>query len=99
MDTGLRVVSKEKDSITLEMVKYDNTILRPIVEELLRDDQVEDSKYYIKHPVIDNPVIYVKVKTGKPQAAVKRAIKKLSKIYESMSADLTKEKKKLEEKR
>ena len=26
MDTGLRVVSKEKDSITLEMVKYDNTI-------------------------------------------------------------------------
>ena len=99
MDTGLRVVSKEKDSITLEMVKYDNTILRPIVEELLRDDQVEDSKYYIKHPVIDNPVIYVKVKTGKPQAAVQRAIKKLSKIYENMSADLTKEKKKLEEKR
>ncbi len=99
MDTTLRVVSKEKDSITLEMVKYDNTILRPLVEELLRDEQVEQSKYYIKHPVIDNPAIYVKVKSGKPQAAVKRAIKKLSKIYENMSADLTKEKKKLEEKR
>ena len=37
------------------MVKYDNTILRPIVEELLQDDQVEESQYYIKHPVIDNP--------------------------------------------
>jgi DNA-directed RNA polymerase subunit L len=41
--------------------------------------------------VIDNPQIYVKVKAGKPQAAVKRSIKKLSKIYENLSADLAKE--------
>lgn len=91
MDSQFRVVSKEKNSIVFEMLNYDNTLLRPLVEELLRDEQVEESKYYIKHPVIDNPQIYVKVKTGKPQAALKRSLKRLSKIYEGLSADLAKE--------
>ena len=95
MDPKLRVVSKEKNSIVIEMLNYDNTILRPLVEEILKDDQVEESRYFIKHPVIDNPAIYVRVKTGKPQAAVKRAIRKLSKVYETMLADLEKEKKKI----
>ncbi|MCL5442049.1 MAG: DNA-directed RNA polymerase subunit L [Candidatus Thermoplasmatota archaeon] len=94
MDSKFRVVEKDKDSMTLEMLNYDNALLRPIVEEILHDEQVDVSHYYIKHPVIDNPQIYVKVKTGKPQAAVKRSIKKLSKIYENLAVDLAKETKK-----
>ena len=97
MDSKLKVVSKEKNSITMEMINYDNTILRPLADELIRDEQVEEARYYIKHPIIDNPKIYVKVKTGKPQAAVKRSIKKLSKIYENLDADLAKEIKKSQE--
>ena len=97
MDSKLKVVSKEKNSITMEMINYDNTILRPLADELIRDEQVEEARYYIKHPIIDNPKIYVKVKTGKPQAAVKRSIKKLSKIYENLDADLAKEIKKAQE--
>ena len=97
MDSKLKVVSKEKNSITMEMINYDNTILRPLADELIRDEQVEEARYYIKHPIIDNPKIYVKVKTGKPQAAVKRSIKKLSKIYENLDADLAKEIKKVQE--
>ncbi|MCL4326723.1 MAG: DNA-directed RNA polymerase subunit L [Candidatus Thermoplasmatota archaeon] len=96
MDCKLRVVSKDKNSITLEMLNYDNTLLRPLIEELLKDEQVEESRYYIKHPVIDNPQIFVRVKTGKPQAAVKRAIRKLSKRYESLSEELSKAVKKAE---
>lgn len=91
MDSQFRVVSKEKNSIVFEMLNYDNTLLRPLVEELLSDEQVEESRYYIKHPVIDNPQIYIKVKTGKPQAALKRSLKKLSKVYENLSTDLAKE--------
>ncbi len=91
MDSQFRVVSKDKDAIVFEMLNYDNTLLRPLVEELLRDEQVEESKYYIKHPVIDNPQIFIKVKSGKPQAALKRSLKRLSKIYEGLSTDLAKE--------
>ncbi len=97
MDSSLRVISKEKDSITLEMLNYDNTILRPLIDEILRDDQVQEARYFIKHPVIDTPKIFVKVKAGKPQAAVKRSIKRLSKIYENLDADIAKEIKRLNE--
>lgn len=93
----MRVLNKEKNTITLEMLNYDNTILRPLVDEILKDDQVEEARYYIKHPIIDNPEIFVRVKTGKPQAAVKRSIKRLSKVYESLEADLVKEQKRLAE--
>lgn len=97
MDSSLRVISKEKDSITLEMLNYDNTILRPLIDEILRDDQVEEARYFIKHPVIDTPKIFVKVKSGKPQAAVKRSIKRLSKVYENLDSDIAKEIKRLKE--
>jgi DNA-directed RNA polymerase subunit L len=97
MDSSLRVVSKEKDSITLEMLNYDNTILRPLIDEILRDEQVAEARYYIKHPIIDTPKIFVRVKTGKPQAAVKRSIKRLSKVYENLDMDITKEIKRLKE--
>ncbi len=98
MDSTLRVVTKDKNTLMLEMLNYDNTLLRPLVEELLKDDMVEESRYYIKHPVIDDPEIFVKVKSGKPQAAVKRSIKRLSKTFEDLQSDFAKELKKLEEK-
>lgn len=97
MDCQLRVLNKEKNTITLEMLNYDNTVLRPLIDEILKDEQVEESRYYIKHPIIDSPEIYVRVKTGKPQAAVKRSIKRLSKVYENLGADLVKEQKRLQE--
>ncbi len=50
MEARFTVVSKEKDTIVLEMVNYDNTLLRPLMEELLHDENVEESRYYIKHP-------------------------------------------------
>ncbi|MCL4335977.1 MAG: DNA-directed RNA polymerase subunit L [Candidatus Thermoplasmatota archaeon] len=97
MNCQLRVINKEKNSITLEMLNYDNTILRPLIDEILKDDQVEETRYYIKHPIIDNPEIYIRVKTGKPQAAVKRSIRRLSKVFETLETDLIKEIKRLEE--
>jgi DNA-directed RNA polymerase subunit L len=96
MDTKFNIISKDKDSIKLEMINYDNTLLRPLAEEILKDDKVVDSYYYIKHPEIDNPQIYVKVSTGKPQAAIKRTIKRMNKIYESLYSDFEKELEKLE---
>ena len=97
MESKIRVIEKENNSIIFEILNYDNTILRPLVEEILKDEQVEESRYYIKHPVIDNPRIYVKVKSGKPQAAVKRSIKRLSKVFENLSSDLNSEFKRIEE--
>ncbi len=90
MECKFNIISKDKDSIMVEMVDYDNTLLRPLTEELLKYDKVVESHYRIRHPEIDNPEIYVKVSSGKPQAAIKNTIKKLNKTYESISNDLSK---------
>lgn len=94
MESSFKVLEKEKDSITLEMMNYDNTLLRPLMDEILKDEQVKEARYFIKHPIIDNPKIYIKVKSGKPQAALKRSVKRLSKVYETVQTDLQKELKK-----
>jgi len=91
MDSKFNIISKDKDSIKVEMINYDNTVLRPLAEEILKDDKVVESYYYIKHPDIDNPQIYVKVSTGKPQAAIKRTIKRMNKTYETLNTELQKE--------
>ncbi len=95
MDTKFNVITREKDFITLEMINYDNTLLRPLIEEISKDEKVEDIHYYIKHPEIDNPQIYLKVSSGKPQAAIKRTIRKMNKTYENIFMDLQKETEKL----
>ncbi len=97
MDSKINIVDKQKDSITFEIMNYDNTLLRPLVEEILKDEQVTESRYFIKHPVIDNPRVYVRVKSGKPQAAVKRSIKRLSRVFETLSSELNKELKKIDD--
>ena len=94
MESSFKVLEKEKDSITLEMMNYDNTLLRPLMDEILKDEQVKEARYFIKHPIIDNPKIFIKVKSGKPQAALKRSVKRLSKVYENVQAELQKELKK-----
>jgi DNA-directed RNA polymerase subunit L len=94
MESSFKVLEKGKDSITLEMMNYDNTLLRPLMDEILKDEQVKEARYFIKHPIIDNPKIFIKVKSGKPQAALKRSVKRLSKVYETVQTDLQKELKK-----
>ncbi|MEM0139011.1 MAG: DNA-directed RNA polymerase subunit L [Ferroplasma sp.] len=90
MECKFEIVSRNKDSIKVEMINYDNTLLRPLAEELLKYDKVVESYYSIKHPEIDNPVIYVKVSSGKPQSAIKSTIRKMNKTYEALSNDLAK---------
>ncbi len=90
-DISFKVINKGKDFIELEVVNSDNTILRPLVEELSRDPMVLETKYHIDHPNLDNPKIYIKVKEGKPQAAVKRALRKIEKVFEDLEAEALKQ--------
>jgi len=90
-DISFKVVNKGKDFIELEVQNYDNTIIKPLVEELSRDPMVVETKYHIEHPTLDNPKIYIKVKEGKPQAAVKRALKKIEKVFEDLEIEAKKQ--------
>jgi DNA-directed RNA polymerase subunit L len=73
-----KLVEKKKDSIKVEVSDPDDTLIYPLIHELLQDKNVEDARYVTGHPQLDVPVLVVKVKDGKPQAAVKKAAKSLA---------------------
>jgi len=79
-----KVISKEKDMLEVEVINADRTLLIPLVEEMNHDDKVEYAIYHYDHPYLSNPTIKIKVKEGKPQAAIKRAAKKLEKVFDEL---------------
>ncbi|NPA75087.1 MAG: DNA-directed RNA polymerase subunit L [Euryarchaeota archaeon] len=85
-----KVISKDKTTIELEVLNADRTLLIPLVEEMNKDEKVEYAKYHYDHPYLSNPVLKIKVNSGKPQAAIKRAAKKLEKVYEELHEEFEK---------
>ncbi|HOL07893.1 MAG TPA: RpoL/Rpb11 RNA polymerase subunit family protein [Methanomassiliicoccaceae archaeon] len=77
----LLLIDKDKDSITVQIRDADMTVIQPIINELLEDEGVAEVDYNSGHPELDLPVLYVKVKNGKPQTALKRAAKSLSNLF------------------
>ena len=87
----IQLVDKDKDSIRILIKDADMTLISPLVKELLEDDQVAEVKYTPAHPDLDVPTLYVRVKTGKPQTALKRAAKSLSNTFKETGEKLAKE--------
>ncbi len=86
-----KVMERAKDSIRIQIENADDTILYPLVNQLLKDEDVEDAKYYVGHPQLDKPVLLIKTKKGKPQTALKHAADALSKEFGDARKVLTKE--------
>jgi len=74
----LKLLEKKKDSIKVEIQDPDDTLVYPLLHELLSDKNVKDARFVTGHPQLDRPVLIVEVKDGKPQAALKKAAKSLS---------------------
>jgi len=72
-----KLVEKKKDSIRLEIENADETLIYPLIHELLQDKNVSDARYVTGHPQLDKATLTVEVKEGKPQAALKKAAKSL----------------------
>lgn len=82
---GLEVVliDKGKDHIEIELMdETGNVLLEPLKERLLADPTVDIATYDSDHPLYGTKRLYVRVTSGKPQNAVKRALKDLSGVYE-----------------
>ncbi len=73
-----KVVEKEKNALKLEIEGPDDTAIYPLINELLKDEDVAEAKYSVGHPQLDKPVLYVKTKKGKPSAAIKKAADSLA---------------------
>lgn len=89
------LIEKTKDSIEVELAEPSgNVILEPLKERLLADDTVDIATYDSDHPIYGKKRLFVRVKSGKPQNAVKRALKELSTDYSGMVKQVEKAKEK-----
>jgi len=73
-----KLIEKKKNSIKVEVKDPDETLVYPLIHELLQDKNVTDARYVTGHPQLDKATLSVEVKEGKPQAALKKAAKSLA---------------------
>ena len=85
------VLEKSKDLLRLQIEQPDDTLIYPLLNQLLRDEDVADAKYNAGHPQLDKPVLLLRVKKGKPQTALKNAAEALSKEFGEARAAVKKE--------
>jgi DNA-directed RNA polymerase subunit L len=78
MTMEFKLVEKKKDSIKVEIQNADETMIYPLIHELLQDKNVADARYSTGHPQLDKSILVVEVKEGMPQAALKKAAKSLA---------------------
>ncbi len=77
----LKLLEKEKNTVKVEIVNPDDTLIYPLVSTLLRDEDVADARYTVGHPQLDKPVLHVRTKKGDAAAALKRAAEGLAAEY------------------
>lgn len=88
----LKTLKKTTKELEIEITGENETILNPITEVLLGYDDVDYASYLSDHPESKKRRLYIRVKKGKPEDILKKAVKQLedeiktfSKTFETKS--------------
>jgi DNA-directed RNA polymerase subunit L len=73
----LKPIRKTSKELELEVVGENETILNPITSVLLEFKDVDYAACIIDHPSSNKRRLFLKVKKGKPDEILKKAIKQL----------------------
>ena len=73
----LSLVSKDKKFVVIELSDVKETLMHPLVDKLLSDDDVLVAAYKTGHPQLDKPRLTVKTQRVNPETAVKKAAESL----------------------
>jgi len=87
----INILERSDKEIYVEMDVTDMTLLHPLVEEMIKDKNVDIAEYKIGHPELDKPVLHVRTKSGKPETAIKKATKVIVTMFDDLKAGFEKE--------
>jgi len=73
----LKTIKKTAKELELEITGETETLLNPIAEVLLENDDVDYASYMSDHPESKKRRLYIRVKKGKPEEILKKAVKQL----------------------
>jgi len=80
----LNLAEKTKDSITIRIKDTDMTLITPLLHILSDDANVSIVRYADEHPELEDPILFVSVKKGTPEEAIKKAATAISEYYSSL---------------
>lgn len=73
----LKTIKKTTKELELEITGENETLLNPITEILLEYEDVDYASYISDHPESNKRRLYMRVKKGKPEDVLKKAVKQL----------------------
>ena len=73
----LKKIKKTSKELELEIIGENETILNPITQVLLQNEDVEYAAYMTDSFMSKKRRLYVRVKKGKPEEILKKAVKQL----------------------
>lgn len=91
----IRVLEREHDVLRFEVPQGEETLLIPLVEALQSEDKVVEARYFIGHPTLERPTLYLRTKGEKPATILKRVLKDLADAYGDTLTDFDKKAEKI----
>ena len=73
----LKTIKKTAKELELEVIGENETMLNPITQVLLQYEDVDYATYITEHPESNKRLLYLRVKKGKPEDVLKKAVKQL----------------------
>lgn len=87
----VKVLKKTADELKIEVEGAEHGLCNLLQKKLLEDKNVDMAGYDVPHPLVSNPVIYVRMKgTAKPENALKKAAEKAREANEAFRKELEK---------
>ena len=84
----LKTIKKTANELEIEITGQNETLLNPITEVLLEYTDVDYTSYFSDHPESNKRRLYIRVTKGKPEDALKKAIKQLDDDIKTFSKNI-----------
>jgi len=81
---NIRIIRATKDEAEIEFLDEGHTFLNVLKYSLLQDPHVESATYDVKHPMISNPIFYIKTESKDPLKALQDASLRLKDEFEAL---------------
>lgn len=87
----VKILKKTPNELKLEVDGVGHTLCNLLQKRLLEDENVDLAGYNIPHPLASNSIVYVRTEGDvKPEAVLRRAVKRTREMNKEFSKELKK---------
>ncbi|MHC1601190.1 MAG: DNA-directed RNA polymerase subunit L [Candidatus Nezhaarchaeales archaeon] len=79
----IRILEKNEKSMKFEVIGEGHTFCNLLRDFLMKNPDVEFAAYRIDHPLVSNPIFYLRTRQSKPEDALKKAAEEIIKVLET----------------